>query len=93
MSQKKVKDRSNENNNRRSPALALVLVILIAAAFFVMSDAPFIKNARGTAARTRVKTTAKKSAVVKKAAERPLNGMSLQTSILQHCRSSMGRTT
>lgn len=46
MSQKKTKDRNSENNYRRSSALALVLVLLIAAAFFVMSDAPLIKGAR-----------------------------------------------
>ena len=52
MSQEKSKDRRSENNHRRSPALVLVLVLLIAAAFFVMSDAPLIKGARGTATGT-----------------------------------------
>ena len=38
--------KDNSNKSRRSPALALLLVLLIAAAFFVMSDTPFIKSAR-----------------------------------------------
>jgi len=46
------KDRESKTNNReksrRSPALALLLVLLLAAAVFVMSDAPFIKSARDT---------------------------------------------
>ena len=42
---------SQENNNKNSrsrqrPALALLLVVLIAAAFFIMSDIPFVKSAR-----------------------------------------------
>ena len=32
--------------SRRTPALALLLAVLIAAAFFVMSDAPLVKGAR-----------------------------------------------
>lgn len=34
------------DRSRRRPALALLLVLLIAAAFFVMSDAPLVKSAR-----------------------------------------------
>ena len=40
---------NNKNTSERSrqrPALALLLVVLIAAAFFIMSDAPFVKSAR-----------------------------------------------
>ena len=42
---------SQDNNNKNSrsrqrPALALLLVVLIAAAFFIMSDVPFVKSAR-----------------------------------------------
>ena len=46
MSEKDRKDRNTKEKSRRSPALALLLVLLIAAAFFVMSDVPFIKSAR-----------------------------------------------
>ena len=40
------KETNTKEKSRRSPALALLLVLLIAAAFFVMSDVPFIKSAR-----------------------------------------------
>lgn len=39
-------DKDIAKKSRRSPALALILVLLLAAAFFVMSDVPFIKGAR-----------------------------------------------
>ena len=40
------KETNKKDKSRRSPALALLLVLLIAAAFFIMSDVPFIKSAR-----------------------------------------------
>lgn len=43
------KGQDNKNKSERSrqrPALALLLVVLIAAAFFVMSDIPFVKSTR-----------------------------------------------
>ena len=46
MAEKDRKDNNTKEKSRRSPALALLLVLLIAAAFFVMSDVPFIKSAR-----------------------------------------------
>ena len=46
MAEKDRKDNNTKEKSRRSPALALLLVLLIAAAFFVMSDVPFIKSAK-----------------------------------------------
>ena len=40
------KDKGKGNNNRPRLVPALLLVLLITAAFFVTSDAPFIKSAR-----------------------------------------------
>ena len=40
------KDKGKENNDRRRLVPALLLVLLITAAFFVMSDIPFVKGAR-----------------------------------------------
>ena len=40
------KNKNTGAESRRSPALALLLVVLIAAAFFIMSDIPFVKSAR-----------------------------------------------
>ena len=41
-----MRESGNKRNSHRNPTLVLLLVLLIAAAFFVMSDAPFIKGAR-----------------------------------------------
>ena len=46
MAEKGQKNRNINERSRRRPALALLLVLLLAAAFFAMSDVPFIKNAR-----------------------------------------------
>ena len=46
MAKESRKETNTKEKSRRSPTLALLLVLLIAAAFFVMSDAPFIKSAR-----------------------------------------------
>lgn len=46
MSDNKTERANKREKSRRSPALALLLALLIAAAFFVMSDASFIKTAR-----------------------------------------------
>ena len=46
MAQKSQNNNNTKSRSRQRPALALLLVLLIAAAFFVMSDAPFIKGAR-----------------------------------------------
>lgn len=46
MAEKDRKETNTKEKSRRSPALALLLVLLIAAAFFVMSDVPFVKSAR-----------------------------------------------
>ena len=43
---KESQNKNTGDRSRRRPALALLLVILIAAAFFIMSDAPLVKNAR-----------------------------------------------
>ena len=39
-------NKNKKDRSRRGPALALLLVVLIAAAFFIMSDIPFVKSAR-----------------------------------------------
>ncbi len=46
MAEKSRTEKKTTDRSRRSPALALLLVLLIAAAFFIMSDVPFIKTAR-----------------------------------------------
>ena len=43
-SRKNIKD--TKDRSRHRPALALLLAVLIAAAFFIMSDVPFVKSAR-----------------------------------------------
>ena len=46
MAQKSQDNNNTKNKSRQRPALALLLVVLIAAAFFIMSDVPFVKSAR-----------------------------------------------
>ena len=46
MAKESQNNKNTRDRSRRRPALGLLLVILIAAAFFIMSDAPLIKNAR-----------------------------------------------
>ena len=41
-----MRETGNKRNTHKKSTLALLLVLLIAAAFFVMSDTPFIKGAR-----------------------------------------------
>ena len=46
MAKKSQNNKNTSGRSRQRPALALLLVVLIAAAFFIMSDAPFVKSAR-----------------------------------------------
>ncbi len=46
MGTKKSESNAQRKNNKRSPSLILLLALLIAAAYFVMSDAPLVKSAR-----------------------------------------------
>ena len=46
MAKESQNNKNTRDRSRQRPALALLLVILIAAAFFIMSDAPLVKNAR-----------------------------------------------
>ena len=46
MAQKSQDNKNTKSKSRQRPALALLLVVLIAAAFFIMSDVPFVKSAR-----------------------------------------------
>lgn len=46
MAKKSQNNKNTKDRSRQRPALALLLVVLIAAAFFIMSDVPFVKSAR-----------------------------------------------